>query len=179
MKLKIRYFTAWSLWLLTLYVVLTVLNNIIPCGQISNPVLTATRNSWSPLSFWYFPWGVSGVHKGIDIFAARNAKVLSPVNGILLETGYGKISGNFVYILDCRLQLYYFAHLEKHNPDLKFLVSRQDLLGYVGDSGNAEFSACHLHFSIMSLTPISRNFQFSCHEKWKRLFYVDPNLVLP
>ncbi|MGZ4954639.1 MAG: hypothetical protein ACXV8Q_05960 [Methylobacter sp.] len=33
------------------------------------PVAGATATDWNPASFWYYPWGRSGTHKGIDIFA--------------------------------------------------------------------------------------------------------------
>lgn len=35
------------------------------------PVAGATAKEWNPNSFWYEPWGVSGVHKGIDVFAPQ------------------------------------------------------------------------------------------------------------
>ena len=40
------------------------------------PVSGATAADWNPQSFWYYPWGRSGTHKGIDIFApGRHARL--------------------------------------------------------------------------------------------------------
>ncbi len=40
-------------------------------GEIVMPVKGATSHDWYKASFWYEPWGSSGVHKGIDIFAKK------------------------------------------------------------------------------------------------------------
>lgn len=34
------------------------------------PVNNATTKNWDPLSYWFYPWGKSGVHKGIETFVA-------------------------------------------------------------------------------------------------------------
>ena len=41
------------------------------------PVQGATVRDWNPRAFWYEPWGASGVHKGIDIFAPQGRPVLA------------------------------------------------------------------------------------------------------
>ena len=43
------------------------LGYLIP-ENLSIPVKGATTADWNDHSFWYEPWGKSGVHKGIDIF---------------------------------------------------------------------------------------------------------------
>ena len=48
------------------------------------PVDGATPADWNPKSFWYGPWGRSGVHKGIDIFAPKGTLVRAPTYGIVL-----------------------------------------------------------------------------------------------
>jgi len=42
------------------------------------PVKGASSRDWHPQSFWYEPWGRSGTHKGIDIFARQGTPVLAP-----------------------------------------------------------------------------------------------------
>ena len=42
------------------------------------PVAGATPGDWNRRSFWYGPWGKSGVHKGIDIFAKQGTNVVAP-----------------------------------------------------------------------------------------------------
>lgn len=41
--------------------------------RIRIPVAGATARDWNPQSFWFEPWGASGVHKGIDIFGKKGA----------------------------------------------------------------------------------------------------------
>jgi hypothetical protein len=43
------------------------------------PVQGASVRDWNPRAFWYEPWGASGVHKGIDIFAPRGRPVIASV----------------------------------------------------------------------------------------------------
>jgi hypothetical protein len=52
----------------TLLIVIT-LGFLLP-EKIVMPVVGATVNDWNKDTFWYEPWGSSGVHKGIDIFAS-------------------------------------------------------------------------------------------------------------
>ena len=41
------------------------------------PVAGASARDWNPRTFWFEPWGRSGVHKGIDIFAKLGTPVHS------------------------------------------------------------------------------------------------------
>ncbi|GAB6140921.1 hypothetical protein JCM14076_16500 [Methylosoma difficile] len=51
----------------------------LPSTQAIIPVEGATAADWHPQSFWYHPWGRSGTHKGIDIFArSGNAQGKAP-----------------------------------------------------------------------------------------------------
>lgn len=52
------------------------------------PVQGATHADWNPRSFWYYPWGASGVHKGIDIFAPEGRPVLAATSGLVLVSGF-------------------------------------------------------------------------------------------
>ena len=62
-----------------LLVLLVLLVPFLFAGDADVPVRTASAADWNPQSFWYEPWGVSGVHKGIDIFAPEGGPVLSAV----------------------------------------------------------------------------------------------------
>ena len=48
------------------------------------PVKGASSKDWNSQTFWYEPWGPSGVHKGIDIFAAKNTAVIAPTPMLFL-----------------------------------------------------------------------------------------------
>lgn len=90
-------------------VVLVVL--ILP-ERITMPVVGATKSDWNRDSFWYEPWGTSGVHHGIDIFGKRGTPVVSSVDGIVLYTGHVAKGGNVVLMLGPKWRLHYYAHLD-------------------------------------------------------------------
>ncbi len=51
------------------------------------PVAGATTSDWNDATFWYEPWGASGVHKGIDIFAPKGKDVLAATGGLVVFSG--------------------------------------------------------------------------------------------
>ena len=63
------------------------------------PVQNATAKDWNPYSYWFYPWGKSGVHKGIDIFAKQGTPVLTAVSGVVIFTGNIDMGGNVVAVL--------------------------------------------------------------------------------
>jgi peptidoglycan LD-endopeptidase LytH len=142
------------------------------------PVLHASAKDWHPKSFWFEPWGRSGVHKGIDIFAAQRTKVLVPVSGIVLYRGELGLGGNVVLMLGPKWRLHYFAHL--HDDSMVnggWFYRAGASIGYVGDTGNARGKPPHLHYSILTLYPrpwaITRQ-----NQGWKRMFFSDPSEYL-
>jgi hypothetical protein len=63
------------------------------------PVEGAAKSSYNQQSFWYYPWGKSVTHKGVDIFAKKGTKVFSATNGIVLFQGEIPIGGKIIFIL--------------------------------------------------------------------------------
>ncbi len=51
------------------------------------PVIGATEADWNKDTFWYEPWGSSGVHKGVDIFAPQGKPVIASTNLLVLYRG--------------------------------------------------------------------------------------------
>ena len=88
-------------------------------------------------------------HEGIDIFAKRNTPVRSTTRGIVLNVGENSLGGKTVTVLGPGGWRHYYAHLEKY-PDLNRgdWVQAGDVVGYVGDSGNAKGTPTHLHYGI-------------------------------
>lgn len=98
-------------------------------------------------------WGAarSGgrTHQGIDIFAPRGTPVTTPVSGLVLRIGENRLGGNVVTVLGPALQVHYFAHLDRFGGFREGDVVRVgDVLGFVGDSGNAKGGPPHLHYGI-------------------------------
>lgn len=142
------------------------------------PVAGATRRDWNPKSFWYEPWGVSGVHKGIDIFAPRGRPVLAAVPGIVVYRGSFRQGGEVVAVLGPKWRLHYYAHLDEHAAGRPLLVARGSQLGTVGTSGNAAGKPPHLHYTVFSLLPLPWRYS-TATQGWRRMFYLDPGEILP
>ncbi|MEE9352264.1 MAG: M23 family metallopeptidase, partial [Thiotrichaceae bacterium] len=100
-----------KIWLILLSTVYSL--GFIPQEQHLNPVVGASESSWNPLSFWYYPWGRSGTHKGIDIFAQEGTPVVSSTDGLVLYSGSYGIGGQVVYILSANWHFHYYAHMQQ------------------------------------------------------------------
>jgi len=88
-------------------------------------------------------------HEGIDIFARRNTPVLSVSSGIVTRKGWNSLGGRTVTILGPGGYHHYYAHLESYAPpNVGEWVDAGEVIGYVGDSGNAKGTPTHLHYGI-------------------------------
>ncbi len=137
------------------------------------PVMNATESDWNSNSFWYEPWGTSGVHKGIDIFAGRGVPVLSSTNLLILYRGTVAKGGQVILGLGPKWRLHYFAHMDSLNVKAGYLIPAGTDIGRVGDSGNAKGKQPHLHFSILSLIPLPWLMDGST-QGFKKAFYINP-----
>lgn len=145
--------------------------------RLQIPVENATSADWNADSFWYEPWGASGVHKGIDIFAPVGRNAIAAVDGIVLYQGRIRIGGNIVIILGPKWRVHYYAHLETIRLRAGTLVTRGEVVGTVGNSGNAAGKPSHLHYVI--LTPVPYPWRARAGTQgWKRMFYLDPDSKL-
>jgi murein DD-endopeptidase MepM/ murein hydrolase activator NlpD len=88
------------------------------------------------------------LHEGTDIFAAFNTPVRSPVEGTVRHSS-GGAGGTAAYVTTKEGHELYFAHLAGYS-DVKpgDSVKVGDVIGFVGDTGNAAGGAPHLHFEI-------------------------------
>ena len=77
------------------------------------PVAGAGKNSYNKSSFWFYPWGKSITHKGVDIFAPEGTGVISSTGGIVLFSGVLERAGNAVLVLGPKWRLHYYAHLKE------------------------------------------------------------------
>lgn len=170
----IRFFKKFSIIILFIVIV----GYLIP-NNISSPIELSSISQIDPESFWYYPWGKSGVHKGIDIFCEENTDVISPVAGFVISKGYGTISGNYLYLIGPKWRTYYFAHLNSIDVSLGEFVNRGDIIGKTGNTGNALNAPTHLHFSIGTIFPYFWLYDSKHYQGWKKMFYLDPIKELP
>jgi murein DD-endopeptidase MepM/ murein hydrolase activator NlpD len=91
-----------------------------------------------------------GWHHGEDIFAPMGAPVLAVADGTIHTVGFIKLGGYRLWLRDDGGNEFYYAHLSAYTPlaiDGK-RVEAGDVIGFVGDTGDAEGGTPHLHFEI-------------------------------
>ncbi|WP_010200652.1 M23 family metallopeptidase [Psychrobacter sp. PAMC 21119] len=88
-------------------------------------------------------------HEGIDIFAARGTPVQATTQGIVSKVGENTLGGRVVVVVGPGGAGHYYAHLEDY-ADIapNDWVNAGDIIGYVGDSGNAKGTPTHVHYGI-------------------------------
>ena len=90
-------------------------------------------------------------HDAIDIMAPRGTPVLASSDGVVMKLFRSERGGTTLYQLapDRRTVLYY-AHLDRYAPGIAEgrALRRGDVLGYVGDTGDANPGNYHLHFEV-------------------------------
>jgi len=92
-------------------------------------------------------------HEGIDIFAPKGTPVLAPADGVVAQVGNSKLGGKTVWMNDVkRGHSYYFAHLDSQMVRTGKKVKQGDVLGTVGNTGNAKYTPSHLHFGVYQRT---------------------------
>ncbi|MFL5538591.1 MAG: M23 family metallopeptidase [Longimicrobiaceae bacterium] len=99
------------------------------------------------------------VHDAIDIHAPRGTPVLATTDGTIIKLHHSGLGGITLYQLDDDGRTrYYYAHLDRYAQGIGqgVRVQRGQVIGYVGDTGNAAPGDCHLHFAIAILNDVSR-----------------------
>ena len=88
-------------------------------------------------------------HEGIDIFAPRGTPIQATTQGIVSKVGEDALGGRVVVIVGPGGAGHYYAHLEDY-ADIapNDWVNSGDIIGYVGDSGNAKGTPTHVHYGI-------------------------------
>lgn len=99
---------------------------------------------------WGAPRSEGRRHQGVDIMAAAGTPVTAVASGKVLKLVHGKRGGTTVYQSDdSGAFIFYYAHLSSYAGDLKegMPIRRGQLVGYVGQTGNAKQP--HLHFEVL------------------------------
>lgn len=100
---------------------------------------------------WHAPRdGGVRLHKGIDIFAPKGTAVVAVADGIVSFIGDQPKGGHCIWLTTESGTSFYYAHLDRWASGLYegMEVQQGDLLGYVGNTGNALHTPSHLHFGI-------------------------------
>jgi murein DD-endopeptidase MepM/ murein hydrolase activator NlpD len=96
------------------------------------------------------PWITSGWHHGEDIFAQLGTPLLAVADGTVFSVGWNDLGGYRLWLRDRDGNEFYYAHLSAFSP---FAVNGRQVkagtvLGFMGNSGDAETTPYHLHFEI-------------------------------
>jgi murein DD-endopeptidase MepM/ murein hydrolase activator NlpD len=91
-----------------------------------------------------------GWHHGDDIFAPLGAPLLAVASGTVFSVGWNKVGGNRLWLRDGQGNLFYYAHLSAFSPLAVngSKVNAGGVVGFVGNTGDAEGTPFHLHFEI-------------------------------
>jgi murein DD-endopeptidase MepM/ murein hydrolase activator NlpD len=92
----------------------------------------------------------TGFHEGNDLFATFGTPVVAVHDGTIGRVGTLAISGNRLWLTTPHGDAFFYAHLSAFSPaavDGNF-VKAGTVLGYVGNTGDAEPTPPHLHFEI-------------------------------
>jgi murein DD-endopeptidase MepM/ murein hydrolase activator NlpD len=108
--------------------------------------------------------GCSRTHQGIDVMADKMQRILAAQSGVVTAIQH-EADGNYVFVTGDDGWQYWYIHVNNDTPgtddganlwEYAFApgveegarVERGQFIAYVGDSGNAEYTASHLHFEL-------------------------------
>lgn len=91
-------------------------------------------------------------HNAIDILAPKGTPVLAVSDGEVVRIHTNRLGGKVLYLRspDGAYEFYY-AHLDAYESGLEVgtTVRQGDVLGTVGNTGNARTTPPHLHFQVL------------------------------
>lgn len=138
-------------------------SDTIPASEVSFPQ-DVSKTSFS--NTWGARRGGGRRHKGTDLMAEKMTEVYSFADGVVAKVSSSRRAGRYVIIEHADGWETYYIHLNNDNfgtddgdapwhltiaPGLEegSKVVAGQLIGWVGDSGNAEGSSPHTHFELL------------------------------
>lgn len=97
------------------------------------------------INSWGFPRSGGRLHLATDLFAPRGTTVRAPVSGVL-EPKTGSLGGNQFTLRGDDGFIYVGTHMDAFGATGR--VSAGEVIGTVGNTGNAAGTSPHLHFEI-------------------------------
>jgi murein DD-endopeptidase MepM/ murein hydrolase activator NlpD len=122
------------------------------------------------------PRADTGWHHGEDIFSQLGAPILAVANGIVYSVGWNDVGGLRLWLQDGAGNEFYYAHLSAYSPLAVngAQVRAGDVLGFMGNTGDAEATPYHLHFEIHPVSLLYEGYDgavapYPYLNAWKRL----------
>lgn len=118
-----------------------------PVAEVAIPVLFGVTLSDVIPDFGAPRGGGTRQHEGQDFIVPLGTPVVSPTEAVVLSTGTGASAGKFVYTANPGGEQFRYMHFD-YIADLERgdTLDVGDLIGTVGDTGNAAPGDYHLHF---------------------------------
>ena len=139
-------------------------------GRLRFPVPAASLGAMS--NSFADPRG-KRAHRAVDILAPRGSPVVAVDDGTVARLSTSPAGGVSIYQLDPgERYCFYYAHLEGYADGLAEgqPVTRGQVVGYVGTTGNAPPGTPHLHFAISEVL---------VRERWWEGRAIDPYPLWP
>lgn len=120
-----------------------------PEGESGSGFLFPIAGPHTFINDWGFPRSGGRRHQGTDIFASIGTPLVAVERGVIYQIKSNSLGGLVLWIRGLSGTSYYYAHLSAYaNVTEGQLVRPGQLVGYVGDSGNAKGGTPHLHFQV-------------------------------
>jgi murein DD-endopeptidase MepM/ murein hydrolase activator NlpD len=87
-------------------------------------------------------------HKGTDIMNPLGNKVHAIVDGVISRQTTSSLGGISLYLQGVDGNEYYYAHLMRYESRVGQRVKAGELIAINGQTGNARFTAPHVHFEV-------------------------------
>jgi murein DD-endopeptidase MepM/ murein hydrolase activator NlpD len=102
----------------------------------------------------------TGWHHGEDIFAPLGAPILAVTDGTVFSVGWNDVGGLRVWLRDRQGNEFYYAHLSAFSQLAVNgnQVEAGDVLGFMGNTGDAEHTPYHLHFEIHPVSMLHKGY---------------------
>ncbi len=105
-------------------------------------------------------------HEGIDIFARKGTPVVAIADGVIEERATTPRGGKILWLrTDGQPWSVYYAHLDKQLVREGQRVKKGQMLGTVGNTGNARTTPAHLHFGIYTWRGAVNPYPYVKHSK--------------
>ncbi len=118
----------------------------------------------------------SGWHHGNDIFGQVGQPILAVADGQLFSVGWNEIGGNRLWLRDRQGNQFYYAHLSAFSTAARdgARVRAGAVIGFMGNTGDAESTPTHLHFEIHPVSLLFLEYDGAVNptpylDAWKRL----------
>lgn len=163
MRTKTEHFLQLS----TIFTLLFISPGIASAEDVVRPITFPVTGNYSYQNDWHAPRdGGKRLHLGTDIFEAKMTPLVAAVDGVITFVARpAEPWGCEVEIMDSEGWAYDYLHVNNDTPgtddgigcgDISYPsgvvrgagVSRGAVIAWLGDSGNAETTAPHLHFEI-------------------------------